>query len=100
MYKCPTCQGNSLTSVWTPPTMRVLLLATPQLQVLGTLAGEEVVIDGTSVVVVVVGVVGAEYYVTKLKTNIILLECTFQFFPSKKKTRPSTKIVSVESNSH
>ena len=79
--------------------MRVLLLATPQLQVLGTLAGEEVVIDGTPVVVVVVGVVGAEYYVTKLKTNIILV-CTFQFFPFKKKTSPSTKIVSVESNSH
>ena len=79
--------------------MRVLLLATPQLQVLGTLAGEVVVIDGTPVVVAVVGVVGAEYYVTKLKTNIILV-CTFQFFPSKKKTRPSTKIVSVESNSH
>ena len=88
-----------MTSVWTPPTMRVLLLATPQLQVLGTLAGEEVVTAGTPVVVVVVGVVGAEYYVTKLKTNIILV-CTFQFFPSKKKTRPSTKIVSVESNSH
>ena len=97
--ECPTCQGNSLTSVWTPPTMRVLLLATPQLQVLGTLAGEEVVTAATPVVVVVVGVVGAEYYVTKLKTNIILV-CTFQFFPSKKKTRPSTKIVSVESNSH
>ena len=81
--------------------MRVLLLATPQLQVLGTLAGEEVVTAGTPVVVVVVGVVGAEYYVTKLRTNIILvLVCTFQFFPSKKKTRPSTKIVSVESNSH
>ena len=53
--------------------MRVLLLATPQLQVLGTLAGEEVVTTGTPVVVVVVGVVGAEYYVTKLKTNIILV---------------------------
>ena len=79
--------------------MRVLLLATPQLQVLGTLAGEEVVTAGTPVVVVVVGVGGAEYYVTKLKTNIIIV-CTFQFFPSKKKTRPSTKIVSVESNSH
>ena len=79
--------------------MRVLLLATPQLQVLGTLAGEEVVTAGTPVVVVeVVGGVGANY-VTKLKTNIILV-CTFQFFPSKKKTRPSTKIVSVESNSH
>ena len=42
--------------------MRVLLLATPQLQVLGTLAGEEVVTAGTPVVVVgVVGVAGAEY---------------------------------------
>ena len=79
--------------------MRVLLLATPQVQVLGTLAGEEVVTAVTPVVVVVVGVVGAEYYVTKLKTNIILV-CTFQFFPSKKKTSPSTKIVSVEFNSH
>ena len=60
--ECPTCQGNSLTSVWTPPTMRVLLLATPQLQVLGPGAGEEVVTAGTPVVVVeVVGVVGAEY---------------------------------------
>ena len=56
--KCPTCQGNSLTSVWTPPTMRVPLLATPQLQVLGPGAGEEVVTTGTPVVVV--GVVGAE----------------------------------------
>ena len=62
VYKCPTCQGNSLTSVWTPPTMRVLLLATPQLQVLGTMAGEEVVTAGTPVAVVgVVGMVGAEY---------------------------------------
>ena len=43
--------------------MRVLLLATPQLQVLGTLLGEEVVTAGTPVVVVaVVGVVGAEYH--------------------------------------
>ena len=42
--------------------MRVLLLATPQLQVLDTLAGEEVVTAVTPVVVVgVVGVVGAEY---------------------------------------
>ena len=89
-----------MTSVWTPPTMRVLLLATPQLQVLGTLAGEEVVTAVTPVVVVgVVGLVGAEYCVTKLKINI-MLSCTFQFFPFKKKTSPSTKIVSVESNSH
>ena len=51
-----------MTSVWTPPTMRVLLLATPQLQVLGPGAGEEVVTAGTPVVVVgVVRVVGAEY---------------------------------------
>ena len=43
--------------------MRVLLLATPQLQVLGALAGEEVVTAGPPVVVVgVVGVVGAEYH--------------------------------------
>ena len=41
--------------------MRVLLLATPQLQVLGPGAGEEVVTAVTPVVVVgVVGVVGAE----------------------------------------
>ena len=42
--------------------MRVLLLATPQVQVLGTWSGEEVVTAGTPVVVVgVVGVVGAAY---------------------------------------
>ena len=80
--------------------MRVLLLATPQLQVLGPGAGEEVVTAGTPVVVVgVVGLVGAEYCVTKLKTNIIL-SCTCQFLPSKQKTSSSTNIVRVESNSH
>ena len=55
----PTCQGYSWASVSTPPTMRVLLLATPQLQLLGTGAGEEVVVTVTPVLVVRgAGVVG------------------------------------------
>ena len=47
----PTCQGYSWTSVSTPPTMRVLLLATPQLQLLGMGPGEEVVVTVTTSVV-------------------------------------------------
>ena len=43
----PTCQGYSWASVSTPPTMRVLLLATPQSQLLGAGAGEEVVVTAT-----------------------------------------------------
>ena len=57
----PTCQGYSWASVSTPPTMRVLLLATPQLQLLGPGAGEEVVVSVTPSVVLVAtgeGVVG------------------------------------------
>ena len=57
----PTCQGYSWASVSTPPTMRVLPLATPQLQLLSAGAGEEVVVSITPSVVVVArgaGVVG------------------------------------------
>ena len=55
----PTCQGYSWTSVSTPPTMRVLLLATPQSQLLGTGAEEEVVVAVTPSVVLL-GATGAE----------------------------------------
>ena len=56
--------------------MRVLLLATPQLQVLDTLAGEEVVTAVTPVVVVgVVGVVGAEYHQLSNKDKETLSPC-------------------------
>ena len=52
----PTCQGYSWASVSTPPTMRVLLLATPQSQLLGTRAGEEVMVSvPPSVVLVATG---------------------------------------------
>ena len=70
--------------------MRVLLFATPQLQVLGPGAGEEVVTAGTPVVVVgVVGVVGAKYKQLrnkKIKRNFIQF-LTIYFFPLCKKAR-------------
>ena len=59
---CSTCHEYSLTSVSNPPTILVSLWAFPQLQVVDTFAGDEVVAlreTGLSVVVVVV-VVGAE----------------------------------------
>ena len=70
----PTCQGYSWTSVSTPPTMRVLLLATPQLQLLGPGAGEEVVVSVTPSVVLVAtgaGVVGV-WAKTKQRNQYIL----------------------------
>ena len=50
---CPTCQGYSFTSVSTPPTILVRLLACPQVQVL-VLPLEVVVAGGVVVVVFVV----------------------------------------------
>ena len=50
----PTCHGNWLTSVSTPPTILVALLAMPQLQGEEAWPGEEVV------VVPVTGFVGGE----------------------------------------
>ena len=41
----PTCQGYSFTSVSTPPTILLALLATPQLH-----SGDPAVVDGVSVI--------------------------------------------------
>ena len=38
-----TCHGYSLTSVSTPPTILVFLLTSPQLHVVGTIVGMDVV---------------------------------------------------------
>ena len=73
--------------------MRVLLLATPQSQLLGTGAGEEVTVTVTpSVVLVVVGVVGARDINIKLHFNychvlFILFLLTIDLLPLGKEAR-------------
>ena len=80
--------------------MRVLLLATPQLQVLDTLAGEEVVTAVTPVVVVgVVGMVGAEYHQLSSKDKETL--CPFlaiNFFPLCKEARGGDMVICNKSD--
>ena len=112
LFICPTCQGNSLTSVSTPPTILVSLLATPQLQVADdgvVIVGDTVVDGGLSVVVVVVDVVGAEicnlhnfdynnFCNQSLKVYAFIMP-TFHLCPFGKKSRSSAKVVSVESDS-
>ena len=53
-----------MTSVSTPPTILVSLLASPQLQVTDTFAGDGVVVRETGLSVVVVVVVGAKILCT------------------------------------
>ena len=64
-YLCPTCQGYSLTSVSTPPTILVRLLAWPQVQEL-VLPLEMVVAGGRVVVETGEGVVVEARNVTKI----------------------------------